>query len=87
MGLLYEGQKMRLRTAIPAVFCFLITCLWKGDLEMTVTVIIPTYKPDKKFRSLIEMLTSQTRKADRVVIMNTEAVSYTHLGDGQTINS
>ena len=39
---------------------------------MTVTVIIPTYKPDKKFRSLIEMLTSQTRKADRVVIMNTE---------------
>lgn len=35
---------------------------------MTVTVIIPTYKPDKKFRSLIEMLTSQTRKADRVVI-------------------
>lgn len=37
-----------------------------------VDVIIPTYKPDKKFLQLMEMLENQTVKVSRIIIMNTE---------------
>ena len=39
---------------------------------MTVTVIVPTYKPDGKFFQLMNMLKRQTCKADHILIMNTE---------------
>lgn len=39
---------------------------------MTVTVVIPTYKPDDKFRRLMHMLSIQTFPIDRVIILNTE---------------
>ncbi|HIX28604.1 MAG TPA: glycosyltransferase family 2 protein [Candidatus Blautia stercoravium] len=39
---------------------------------MTVTVIVPTYKPDGKFLQLMNMLKRQTCKADQILIMNTE---------------
>ena len=39
---------------------------------MSVTVIIPTYKPGDKFRRLMEKLKSQTVSPDKIIIMNTE---------------
>lgn len=39
---------------------------------MLVDVIIPTYKPDEKFRRLIEMLEKQTCPVNRIIIINTE---------------
>lgn len=37
-----------------------------------LNVIIPTYKPDKKFLMLVERLEKQTIKPDRIIVMNTE---------------
>lgn len=39
---------------------------------MTVTVIIPTYKPDEMFQKLIERLVSQTYPIEKIIILNTE---------------
>lgn len=39
---------------------------------MTVTVIIPAYKPDGKFEKLMQMLKIQTYPIQKVIIMNTE---------------
>ena len=39
---------------------------------MSVTVIIPTYRPGDKFRRLMEKLKSQTVSPDKIIIMNTE---------------
>ena len=40
---------------------------------MTVTVIIPTYKPDGKFRKLMKALKNQTYPIEKILILNTEA--------------
>ncbi|MBS6161851.1 MAG: glycosyltransferase family 2 protein [Firmicutes bacterium] len=40
---------------------------------MTVTVIIPTYKPDGTFQKLIEKLKTQTYPIKKILILNTEA--------------
>ncbi len=40
--------------------------------EKTVDIIIPTYKPDKRFFSLIESLENQTVKPTKIILMNTE---------------
>lgn len=40
---------------------------------MTVTVIIPTYKPDGKFRKLVKELKNQTYPIEKILILNTEA--------------
>jgi len=37
-----------------------------------VNVVIPTYKPDKKFLMLLERLGAQTVKPERIIVMNTE---------------
>ena len=39
---------------------------------MSVTVIVPTYKPGDKFSRLIEGLKKQTIFPDKIIIMNTE---------------
>lgn len=39
---------------------------------LTVDVIVPTYKPGKKFRHLLSMLAVQTYPVNRVVVVNTE---------------
>ena len=39
---------------------------------MTVDVLIPVYKPDRRFARLIQMLKKQTVVPDRIIIMNTE---------------
>ena len=39
---------------------------------MSVTVIVPTYKPGEKFSRLMESLKKQTILPDKVIIMNTE---------------
>lgn len=39
---------------------------------MTVTVIIPTYKPDEKFGRLMKMLGKQTYPVQKILILNTE---------------
>lgn len=39
---------------------------------MTVDVIIPSYKPGKKFIQLIESLERQTRPVNKIIVMNTE---------------
>ena len=46
---------------------------------MTVDIIIPTYKPDETLCLLLHKLQGQTFVVHRVIILNTEAVSYTHL--------
>ena len=40
---------------------------------MTVTVIIPTYKPNGTFQKLIEKLKTQTYPIKKILILNTEA--------------
>ena len=52
--------------------------------RLTVDVIIPTYKPQEKFDSLIRMLKKQTYPVSRIVIVNTEKKwfpSYRYEGD------
>ena len=40
--------------------------------NLTVSVIIPVYKPDDKFPKLLRMLEKQTCSFERLIIMNTE---------------
>ena len=44
----------------------------KGKLRMKIDVIIPVYKPEKRFLELISRLEKQTLKPNRIIIMNTE---------------
>ncbi len=37
-----------------------------------IDIIIPTYKPDEKFKCLIEMLEKQTVAINRIIVINTE---------------
>lgn len=39
---------------------------------MTVDVIIPVYKPDRRFSRLLQMLQKQTYQPRRIIVMNTE---------------
>ena len=39
---------------------------------MKADLIIPTYKPGEKFRKSLRRLAQQTRKPDRLIIINTE---------------
>lgn len=39
---------------------------------MTVDVIIPTYKPDQEYFTLIEMLQKQTVPVQKIIVINTE---------------
>lgn len=41
-------------------------------MNFMMDVIIPTYKPDKGFESLIEKLQKQTVKPNQIILMNTE---------------
>lgn len=43
---------------------------------MGIDVIIPVYKPDKKFEKLFAALLAQTVKPDRIILMNTEAEGF-----------
>ncbi len=43
-----------------------------GRCVMTVDVLIPVYKPDRRFARLLQMLKKQTVVPDRIIIMNTE---------------
>lgn len=43
---------------------------------MGLDVIIPVYKPDKKFERLFAALLAQTLKPDRIILMNTEAEGF-----------
>lgn len=45
----------------------------------SVDVIIPTYKPDKRFFELIEMLEKQTIPVQKIIIMNTEEKYYNQI--------
>ena len=40
---------------------------------MKVDLIIPTYKPGEKFKKSLKRLALQTRKPDRIILINTEA--------------
>ncbi len=42
------------------------------DKKKTVAVLIPTYRPGKKFSRLLQMLQSQTYPVQQIIIMNTE---------------
>ena len=44
----------------------------KWGSYMLIDVIIPTYKPDEKFKRLIEMLERQTIPVNKMIIINTE---------------
>ena len=39
---------------------------------MKVDLIIPTYKPGEKFKESLRRLSVQTRRPDRIIIINTE---------------
>ena len=43
-----------------------------GRCVMTVDVLIPVYKPDRRFARLLQMLRKQTVVPNRIIIMNTE---------------
>ena len=40
---------------------------------MVIDLIIPTYKPRDKFQESLKRLALQTRKPDRIILVNTEA--------------
>lgn len=42
------------------------------EIKTTVDVIIPVYRPDKRFSRLLAMLEKQTHPVDRIIIMKTE---------------
>lgn len=44
----------------------------KKTASISVDVIIPVYRPDKRFRELLDMLARQTVPVRRIIIMNTE---------------
>lgn len=44
----------------------------KGQKRMTVDVVIPVYKPGKRFGELLGRLAVQTKPAGRLIIVNTE---------------
>ncbi len=37
-----------------------------------VDVLIPVYRPDKRFSRLLQMLEKQTYKVERIIVINTE---------------
>ena len=39
---------------------------------MQIDVIIPVYKPDKRFFELLDMLSKQTVSVNKIILMNTE---------------
>lgn len=43
-----------------------------GMKQPTVAVLVPTYRPDKKFSRLLQMLERQTYPVGQLIIMNTE---------------
>lgn len=48
---------------------------------MKIDVIIPVYKPDEKFLTLIELLEKQTCPPDQIILMNTEEKYFRQLTD------
>lgn len=48
--------------------------------QLTVAVLIPTYKPDKKFARLLQMLKRQTYPVTQLIIMNTEKAYWNEHG-------
>lgn len=52
----------------------------KENIKRTVDVIIPTYKPDRKFASLLQMLQKQTWPIRRIIVMNTESSYWNEQG-------
>lgn len=42
------------------------------EVRKRVDVIIPVYRPDKKFARLLRMLSLQTYPVNRIIVMNTE---------------
>lgn len=44
----------------------------RDNNERTVDVIIPVYRPKEQLNRLLEMLDKQTRKPEKIIIMNTE---------------
>ena len=58
----------------------------KKETALTITVIIPAYKPGEPFRKLIRRLMRQTVLPDRILIINTEE-SYFHPEDVEGIQN
>ena len=44
--------------------------------QKTISIIIPTYKPDENFANLLQMLGKQTYPIDKIIVMNTEETFY-----------
>lgn len=47
--------------------------------DMTVDILIPTFKPGKEFVELIQLLIKQTVEVRKIIVMNTEEVYYDRL--------
>lgn len=47
---------------------------------MTVDVLIPVYRPDRKFARLLQMLAAQTMKPEKIIVMNTEKAYWNQEG-------
>ena len=58
----------------------------KKETALTITVIIPAYKPGEPFRKLIRRLMRQTVLPDRILIINTEE-PYFHPEDVEGIQN
>ena len=48
----------------------------------TVDVIIPTYKPDKEFLEILDMLKKQTVRPSHIIVLNTEEKYFDRLAYG-----
>ncbi len=47
------------------------------EILLSIDVIIPVYKPDKKFNQLIERLVKQSIKPMHIILLHTEEIAIT----------
>ncbi len=53
--------------------------------DISIDVIIPTYKPDERFIRLLELLGTQTRPVSKILIINTEKEYYDRFFERRSI--
>ncbi len=61
---------MRREGQILPLFCLFFGK--RGDPMESVSVIIPTYRPDQKLRALLERLSTQSLRPEQILLVNTE---------------
>ncbi len=54
--------------------------LMETQFQPKVDVLIPVYKPDRRFGRLLQMLKEQTYQVNRIIVINTERIYWNEAG-------